>query len=59
MMTLESETKVSKYRKVKAKGKEAYQIVLDKTPFYAESGGQVGDGENICYLGEGKGERIK
>ena len=40
---LESRTKVVKYRKVKAKGKESYQIVLEVTPFYAESGGQVGD----------------
>ncbi len=40
---LESRTKVVKYRKVKAKGKEGYQIVLEVTPFYAESGGQVGD----------------
>jgi alanyl-tRNA synthetase len=39
----ECETEIIKYRKVKAKGKEQYQIVLSQTSFYAESGGQVGD----------------
>jgi alanyl-tRNA synthetase len=54
--TLELETKILKYRRVKAKGKESFQLVLEKTPFYAESGGQVGDtGELILPSPRGEG----
>ncbi len=39
----QADTTIVKYRNVKAKGKEGYQWILATTPFYAESGGQVGD----------------
>jgi len=41
--TLECATKIIRYRKVKQKNKEYYQIILTDTPFYAEMGGQTGD----------------
>ncbi|HMG88842.1 MAG TPA: alanine--tRNA ligase, partial [Chryseolinea sp.] len=40
---LESAARLIKYRRIKQKNKELFQLVFDRTPFYAESGGQVGD----------------
>jgi alanyl-tRNA synthetase len=50
--SLETNTQIVKYRKIKAKGKESWQLVLEATPFYAESGGQVGDTGTLLSRGE-------
>ncbi|MCL2072552.1 MAG: alanine--tRNA ligase [Marinilabiliaceae bacterium] len=52
---LNTKIKIIRYRKVKAKNKELYQLVFDNTPFFAESGGQIGD---IGYI-ETNGEKTK
>ena len=48
-----SETRVLKYRTIESKKEgKLYQIVLDRTPFYPEGGGQVGDKGALSFEGE-------
>ncbi len=49
---IECETEVLRYRSIKQKNKVSYQIVLAKTPFYGEMGGQVGDKGVLVFNGE-------
>ncbi len=52
---LTSEAQLTKYRKVKdKKGKEFYHLIFDKSPFYGESGGQIGDSGHL----ESEGSKI-
>ncbi|SEQ69060.1 alanine--tRNA ligase [Neolewinella agarilytica] len=44
--------KITKYRTVKVKDKPQYHVVLDRTPFYGESGGQAGDTGSLQIAGE-------
>jgi alanyl-tRNA synthetase len=48
---LECPSEILRYRKIKKGNKEQYQLVLNRTPFYAESGGQVGDTGVLEYNG--------
>ncbi len=47
--TLSATGNILKYRQVKQKGKEFFQLILDRTPFYAEMGGQVGDSGTLTF----------
>ncbi len=52
--TLTSDIRIARYRRVKSKNNVTYQLVFDHTPFYGNSGGQIGDVGHI----ESANERV-
>ena len=49
---LTADTQISRWRKIKQKDKVSYELVLNTTPFYAESGGQIGDSGKLIGVNE-------